>query len=83
MNNSSMSVRSACPVRMFIGRMQMESWQKQQGREEKNKNPYTPGRYIASQHNISILLLIVIIKKSLHSWTHFHPSSSDLEPLES
>jgi len=47
-NNSSMSVRSACPVRMFIGRMQMESWQKQQGREEKNKNPYMPGRYIAS-----------------------------------
>ncbi len=34
MNNSSMPVRPTCPVRIFIGGMQMESWQKQQGREE-------------------------------------------------
>ena len=67
MNNRSMPVRSTCPVPMFIGRMQMESWQKQQGREEKEKNPYTPGRYRASQHHIFTLLLMVIIKKSLHS----------------
>lgn len=67
MNNRSVPVRSTCPVRMFIGRMQMKSWQKQQGREEEDKNPYTPSRYKASQHNTLILLFIAIIKKSLHS----------------
>ena len=53
----------------------MESWQKQQSREEQEKNPYTQGRYGASQHSFSTLQLISIIKKSLHSWTRFPPSS--------
>jgi hypothetical protein len=83
MNNRSVPVRLACPVRIFIGGMQVESWQKQQGREEKDKNPYTPGRYRASQHHIFTLLFIAIIKKSLHSWTRFPPSSSNLESRES
>jgi hypothetical protein len=74
MNNRNMPVRSPCPVRMFIGGMQVKSWQKQQGREEQEKNPHTPGRYSASQHNSSTLLLKAIIKKGsailvmLHTW---------------
>lgn len=67
MNNGSMLVRSACPVRMFIGGMQMESRQKQQGREEEYKNPYAPGWYMSSQHSIFTLLLMIIGEKSLYS----------------
>ena len=83
MHNRQVLMCLLCPMRMSVPKVQMECREKKESREEKEKHPCAPGRYMSSQHNFFILLLIVIGEKSLHSWTHFHPSSSDLEPLES
>lgn len=36
-------MRSLCSVCMFTGGMEMQSWQKQQGREESDENSRAPG----------------------------------------
>ncbi len=80
MDNRPVSVRSVYSVRMFVSKMQMECREKKKSREEKKKYPCAPGRYISSQHNIFILLLLVIGEKSLYPHEHPWPlpsSSSD------
>lgn len=66
MNNRPVPMCSVYPVRMFVSKMQMECRQKKESREEKGKHPCTPGRSMGSQHNVFILLLIVIEEKSLY-----------------
>lgn len=66
MNNRPVPMRSVYPMRMFVSKMQMKCRQKKKSWEEKEKHPCAPGRYIGFQHNIFILLLIVIEEKSLY-----------------
>lgn len=66
MNNRPVPMRSVYPVRMFVSKMQMKCRQKKESREEKEKHPCAPGRYMSSQHNTLILLLIVLGEKSLY-----------------
>lgn len=67
------------PMRMNVSKVQMECREKKESREEKEKHPCAPGRYISSQHNIFTLLLLVIGEKSLYPHEHPLPLPSEFQ----